>query len=133
MYTRHLEIPVYSSWHDKLDAQHFNIVHRALMRAPGSIRLELPGLKTLDLILQENEWVIVDRAFNDIPVAAWLDFHVKQDRGLHEPIACQLYYFHAHASMILGQVLDLMDELLNEQLKDGDESHQVIDFPQKEE
>ena len=132
MYIRHTEIPALSAWPDTIAAVHFNIVHRALKRTPGGIRLRLPGLKTLDLILQDDAWIIVDRAFNDVPVAAWLDFQVDRERALHDPVPCELRYFHGHAGMVTKRVLNLMDDLLNEQLRDGDDSHQVIDFPQKD-
>lgn len=132
MYIRHREIPALSTWPDAIAAAHYNIVHRALKRAPGAIRLVLPGLKTLDLILQDDAWIIVDRAFNDVPVAAWMDFKVDSDRAIHDPVPCELRYFHGHAGMVTKQVLDIMDERLTELLKDDDDTHQVIDFPQKD-
>jgi len=132
MYSRHDEVPVLSTWPDQVEALHYNLVQRALMRTGQPIRLELPGLKTLDLILQADAWVIVDRAFNDIPVTAWTDMKPADERGLHEPVPCELRYYHGHAAMITKQVLELMDELLNEKLNEGDDSHQVIAFPQKE-
>jgi len=132
MFTRHNEVPALSTWPDKVAAAHYNIVHRALIRRPEGIRLKLPGLKTLEMILQNDAWIIVDRAFNDIPVAAWTNIDADCDRALNDPVECELRYFHGHAGMITKQVLELMDELLNEQLKEGDDSHQVINFPQKE-
>jgi len=132
MYARHDEIPALSTWPDQIEALHYNLVQRALTRVGHAIRLELPGLKTLDLILQTDAWIIVDRAFNDIPVAAWADMQPAEARGLHEPVACELRYFHGHAGMITKRVLELMDDVLREQLSDGDESHQVIAFPSQE-
>jgi len=129
MYTRHDEIPVLSSWSDTIEAKHYNIVQRALKRVGPNIRLSLSGLKTLDLILQRDAWIIVDRAFNDVPVVAWTDFQPKTDRGLHETVPCELRYFHAHAAMITQKVLSLMDDLLEHQLNDGDKAHQVLTFP----
>lgn len=129
MYTRHDEIPVLSHWSDHVEARHYNIVQRALKRMGPTIRLNLPGLKTLDLILQPDAWIIVDRAFNDVPVAAWSDFRPKKDRGLHEEVSCVLKYFHAHAALITQSVLALMDALLKDQLSDGDDTHQVLSFP----
>jgi len=129
MYTRHDEVPVLSAWPDQVDALHYNLVHRALRRMPPSIRLQLPGLKTLELILQTNAWIIVDRAFHDLPVAAWVEFQPDKDRGVHEPVPCALRYYHGHAGMILKKVLVLMDTLLKNQLDDGDETHHVLYFP----
>ncbi|HEY9080286.1 hypothetical protein [Magnetovibrio sp.] len=129
MYTRHDEVPVLSQWPDQVEAVHYNIALRALKRTPPSIRLLLPGLKTLDLILQNEAWIIVDRAFHDLPVAAWVDFQPEENRGLHEPVPCTLRYYHGHAGMILNTVLGLMDTLLKNQLDDEDETHQVLYFP----
>lgn len=130
MYTRHNELPVLSSWSDKVEARHYNIVLRALKRVGPDIRLTLPGLKTLDLILQSDAWIIVDRAFNDIPVAAWVNFSPKENRGIHEAVPCKLLFFHGHASMIIENALNLMDTLLEQQLNDGDKTHQVVHFPE---
>ncbi|HEY9164279.1 MAG TPA: hypothetical protein VIN57_06680 [Magnetovibrio sp.] len=132
MYTRHNEVPTLSTWPDKIAAAHYNVVHRALIHRPQGIRLSLPGLKTLELILQQDAWIIVDRAFNDIPVAAWTNIVADRNRALSDPVSCELRFFHGHAAMITKQVLNLMDQLLSEQLKEGDETHQVIAFPQKE-
>lgn len=132
MFTRHQEVPVLSEWPDKVDARHYNIVRRAIARIGPEIRLSLPGLKTLQIILQEDAWIIVDRAFNDIPIAAWVSFQPAQDRGLHESVPCELRYYHGHAGMITKQVLGLMDELLDALLSEGDQTHQVIAFPGKE-
>jgi len=133
MYMRHDELPVLATQAHTVDAKHYNIVFRALLRMPPAqtqgIRIELPGLKTLDLILQNTAWIIVDRAFNDIPVAAWTNFRVSQDRALHQPVECEIRFFHSHADIILERVLGLMDDLLNERLSDGDQSHTVLIFP----
>ena len=134
MYTRHDELPVLATRPHEIAAKHYNIVFRALGRLSKTvmsqgIRLELPGLRTLDLILQNDAWIIVDRAFNDIPVAAWTDLQAPFERALHQPVVCQLRYFHLHADAILEHVLTLMDVLLEEQLSDGDESHTILAFP----
>jgi len=131
MYTRHEEVPSLTTWPDKIEAQHFNIVTRALNRISSSIRLELQGLKHLDLILQKDAWIIVDRAFNDLPVAAWVLENPDADRGLHEPAPCELRYYHGHAGMVIRRVLEIMDEVLSNQLNPDDEGHQVLAFPDR--
>lgn len=136
MYRRHDEIPPLSAWPDRMAARHFNLVFRALKRltpdansnTPG-IRLPLVGLKTLDLILQADAWIVTDRAFNDIPVVAWADFRPDADRPLHEDVPCELRYYHAHAGMITRQVMELMDQLLEDKLSGGDKTHEVLAYP----
>lgn len=116
------DIPVYDSTQSSVSAEHFNLVQIALKRLGSPIRLELPKLRTLDFLLDEETWIIVDRSLNDIPVMAWLDFETK-DRSLHAPLACTLNTYHAHANIIRPRVIEAMTLLLGEKLaeleKDG--------------
>ncbi len=74
MYQRHDEVPFLVERMADMEAVYFNRVQLALRRLNGRIRLPIPGLKTLDLIVQPAAWIVVDRAFNDVPVIAWSDF-----------------------------------------------------------
>ena len=109
------DIPVYQTLKSAVSAEHFNLVQIALKRLGSPIRLELPKLRTLDFLLDQETWIIVDRSLNDIPVMAWLDFETK-DRGLHEPLNCTLNLYHAHANIIHQRVIEAMTLLLGEQL-----------------
>ena len=111
------DIPVYQKLKTAVSAEHFNLVQIALKRLGSPIRLELPKLRTLDFLLDQETWIIVDRTLNDIPVMAWLDFETK-DRGLHEPLNCTLNLYHAHANIIHPRVIEAMTLLLGEQLAD---------------
>lgn len=132
MYTRHDEVPVYTYRDGVVDALYYNHVQVALNRLGESLRMTLPKMKTLDLILQRDAWIIVDRAFNDLPVAAWTNFDKERREGLHSPVHCQIRLFHANAGMLLKRVLEAMEMLLGEQLELEDDSHEVLDFPRKE-
>ncbi len=131
MYTRHDEVPVFEYRDGVLDAIHYNHVQVALNRLGESLRLSIPKLKTLDLILQRDAWIIVDRAFNDLPIAAWTNFDIERRGALHAPVHCQVRLYHANAGIILKRVLEAMELLLGEALEENG-SHQVIDFPRKE-
>jgi len=109
------DIPVYKTLKTAVSAEHFNLVQIALKRLDSPIRLELPKLRTLDFMLDQETWIIVDRSLNDIPVMAWLDFE-KKDRGLHEPLNCTLNLYHAHANIIHPRVIEAMTLLLGERL-----------------
>ena len=124
------DIPVYTSSQTTVSAEHFNLVQIALKRLGSPIRLELPKLRTLDFLLDEETWIIVDRSLNDIPVMAWLDFETK-NRGLHEPIKCKLNIYHAHATIIHPRVIEAMTLLLGEQLanKDPRENGSISKLP----
>lgn len=131
MFTRHDELPVYAYLQSSVEASFYNHVQLAFKRLGKELRLQIPGLKTLDLILQADAWIIVDRAFNDMPVVAWADFEGSDRAGLHQPVACRIRLFHANGGMILKRVLEAMDEQLLAQLDASAEPHKVLGFPSK--
>jgi len=118
MYSRLDDVPVFESYPTELDAIHFNHVLYALNHLSDSIRLQIPRLKHLDLILEKSAWIIVDRALNDVPVAAWTDFETEKRNNLHQPIKCKQRLYHAHARMVLKHTLEAMELLLGEQLQE---------------
>lgn len=115
------DIPVYERIKTTVSAEHFNLVKIALKRLGNPIQLELPKLRTLDFLLDEETWIIVDRSLQDIPVMAWLDFDTK-DRSLHEPLNCNLNLYHAHASIIQHRVIEAMTLLLGEKLAESEKN-----------
>jgi len=123
MYSRHDEVPELSSRDGKVDALYYNHVQTALKRLSDNhtgvneIRLTIPKLKHLDLVLQKDAWVIVDRALNDYPIAAWTNFQTEHRESLHEPIHCEIRLFHYAASMVLKRTLEAMDTLIEAALK----------------
>ncbi|KPJ92800.1 MAG: hypothetical protein AMJ53_08670 [Gammaproteobacteria bacterium SG8_11] len=136
MYTRLNDIPVYESRCAQVNAMHFNHVQIALKKLGESIRLPIPKLKHLDLIVEKEAWIIVDRVLNDIPIAAWTDFQSEHRSNLHEPIACRLQLYHANADLILERTLEAMEMLLGEQLADAlpdtkEDTSKVLPFPKK--
>ena len=116
------DIPIYERLKSTVSAEHYNLVKIALKRLGSPIRLELPKLRTLDFLLDEETWIIVDRRLSDIPVMAWLDFETK-DRSLHQPINCNLNLYHAHATIIQPRVIEAMTLLLGEKLAALENNH----------
>lgn len=116
MYTRHQEVPVYQYREAVLAARTYNQVRLALTRLRSPLRLALPGLRNLDVILQDDAWIIVDRSLHDMPVVAWTGFAGQHRDNLHRPVLCQVRLFHASAGLILTQSLQLLEELLQERL-----------------
>ena len=133
MYTRLDDIPIFELRDGKISALHFNHVQVALNRLGSSLRYPIPKLKHLDLILQKDAWIIVDRVLNDIPIAAWTDFKTEHREDLHQPIPCKLRIYHANANLILDRTLDAMELLLGEELtqQNSDNGCSVIQFPNK--
>lgn len=135
MYTRHDELPNLSAWPSQVEARFFNIACRALTRKPAGYRLELPGLKEMDMILQPGAWIVVDRAHNDVPVLSWTGFDCDGTRALHESVSCELRYFHGHAGMIVGKCLSAMEGVLHDMMDDGMQDageRVVVAFPNPE-
>jgi hypothetical protein len=132
MYSRHNEVPIYELRDGSVNANYFNHVQVALKKLHGSIRLPVPRLKHLDLILQKDAWIIVDRALNDIPVSAWTDFATAHRENLHEPVSCKIRLYHANAELILERTLEAMEMLLSEELDDALlDNSEIIPFPAK--
>ena len=102
----------------KVDANYYNHVLVALKRLGKQIRFRIPRLKHLDLILQKDAWIVVDRALHDYPIVAWTEFEVEGRETLHEPIQCKIRYFHANATLITSRTLEAMEMLLSEELAD---------------
>ena len=129
------EIRRLSAWPTKVDAQLYNLAKRAMARLGGDLRVPMRGLKTLDLIVQDKAWIIVDRALDDLPMAAWTDFQDEDTRGLHEPVICELRYYHDKARLVIKKVLRRMEEELSTLMAAGDVapgSGQVIAFRPRE-
>lgn len=131
MYTRLNDVPALKVTHGQVKALHYNHVQIALKRIGNSIRFRIPGLKHLDLILEQHAWIIVERALNDIPVAAWTNFMAQRRKNLHEPVPCHLKLYHANARLILQRTLEAMELLLGEQLAEESdkEKFNVLPFP----
>ncbi len=128
MYTRHLDVPVYEYRDILLDAALYNAVKLSLKRVDDTLRIRLTGLKTLDLILQEDAWIVVDRAFNDVPVIAWNQFERSNELSLHRPVSCELRLFHAHGGILLERILSETESTLKGMLKQQG-NHHVLQFP----
>ena len=133
MYHRHEEVPVYEIRDSEIKALYYNHVRLALKHLGSEIYLSLPRLKTLELILQKDAWIIVDKAFNDIPIAAWTDFKVDHRDDIYKPIKCRIRLYHVNADLILDRVLEAMEMLLGEELADRlpDDISDVVSFQKK--
>lgn len=129
MHERLEGLPVYEIKQTEVAANHFNHVQVALRRLSKSIRFPIPKLKHLDLILEDDAWIIVDRVQGDIPVVAWTEFETSNRDNLYQPIKCQLRSYHAHAELILQRTLEAMELLLGEQLANGSiDEKNIIEF-----
>ncbi len=115
MHPRLQDIPVFDTRLTTVSAEHWGLVCIARKRLEESIRIRLPRLRTLDLLLEEEAWIVVDRALADVPVVAWLEFR-PAGRALHEPVPCRMNLYHAAGRMVVEKTLDAMTLILGERL-----------------
>jgi hypothetical protein len=130
MYTRHNEVQQLRSENTEVQAIYFNHVQTALKRLDNKIRFKIPTLKHLDLILQTDAWIVVDTVLNDMPIIAWSDFNIEHRETLHQPVKCEIRFYHFAADKIMDKTLEAMELVLGEKMADDlpDEVSHVLDF-----
>ena len=116
MRSRLLDVPALKIIPSYVEATYYNRVRLALMRLGNPLRIELMNMRGLDIIITDQEWVCVDRSIGDMPTLAWTGFEMTAREGLHRPVACQLRFFHNHADLICGTVLDLVHRHIEKRL-----------------
>lgn len=133
-YTRHNEVLVLDRHNDQIDANYFNRAQTALKRSREQIRFKIPTLNHLDLIVQQDAWIVVDRVLNDMPVVAWTDFQTEGRDNLHQPIPCERRLYHFAARMILNTTLQAMDTILGQPVaeQNTDEAEKVVPLKKDE-
>jgi len=119
MVTRIHDMPVYETRSEEMDAALYNLWRRARLHLKLPLRIELPGLKQMVLIIEDDCWVVVDACQYDMPVLAWLDFQDEGRSSLHTPVTCTMNYYHYLASHLREKVLLQMNEILEARLKDA--------------
>ncbi|NOY71100.1 MAG: hypothetical protein GXP14_01780 [Gammaproteobacteria bacterium] len=115
--TRLEDVPVIKISPVSIAAGNYNRIRLALLRLDNPLRIPLPELRGMDLIVDEEAWVCVDRTLYDLPVLAWTAFKNQGRSALHLPINCQLNYYHIHANVIAETVLTTTDRVLQERLR----------------
>ena len=129
-YTRHDEVPVLHTREGKMEAIYFNHVQTAFKKLGPQIRLRIPKLKHLELLIQRDAWVVVDLALSEFPILCWTKFQSQHRDNLHEPVQCEVRYFHYGASMIYNKTIEGMELMLGELLGDDTtiDSTKVVPF-----
>lgn len=122
MVTRINDMPVYAAQTDQIEASLFNLWRRARLHLNMPLRIELPGMKQMVLIVEDDSWVVVDQCQYDLPVLAWLDFQDAGRTTLHLPVTCTMNYYHYLASHLQEKVLARMSEALEVRLSDIDQN-----------
>ena len=107
------DLPVYSKTPFEIDAKVFNKVQLALKRGQCPLRMEIAGLRHVEMIFDQETWLCVDESNGDLPIMVWLDFEKARD-SLHMPIKCTLQTYHAKADMLIETLLEAISSLLTD-------------------
>lgn len=99
------EVPKLKTQPAVVDGRRYNQMALGLRRLKGPLRLPLAGLRGMDLLVEKEAWVCVDRTLYDLPVIAWTDFRPGDRRAIHEVVPCLLHYYHVNAELITESVL----------------------------
>jgi hypothetical protein len=116
MKSRLSDVPILKTTPTFIESMYYNRVRIALSRIDNPLRIELINLRGLDIVIDDEVWACVDRTLNDLPIFAWTDFEAGARNNLFEPIACRLRFYHNHADLICGTVLDLVNRNLDARL-----------------
>ena len=65
MRSRLNDIPILKSTQYRMEAVYYNRVHLALKRIGNPLRIELINLRGLDIVIEDDAWICVDRAIGD--------------------------------------------------------------------
>ena len=104
-----------------IEASVYNHVRLALRRVGAPLRVAVPDHRGLEIILEDHIWLCVDANAEDQPVMAWVNFTGLHRDNLHEPVGCTLELYHRFSGLVMGSVLDALNEAISEILKEKDE------------
>ncbi len=110
-------LPVLARREDAIEAAIYNLWRRLRLREGAHVELALPGLKEMQLVMEDAAWAVVDSNRNDVPVLAWVEFSALKSRAdLHRPITCHVHYYHYMASHLRARTLQILPDLLQRRL-----------------
>ncbi|VAW85204.1 hypothetical protein MNBD_GAMMA18-1133 [hydrothermal vent metagenome] len=119
MRTKIYEIPACFIETTEVDAERYNLIQLALSRLDNPLRFSLLGLRHLDMILEKESWVCIDRAALDLPVAAWHLFEKESRLNLQSSVLCELRHYQANTDILLPYIWMSMESILKRCLSNG--------------
>ena len=121
-------IPIYETDNIHIDADYYNLVRLSLLRLHNPLRVRLSQLRTIDLLLDDETWIAVDRTHNDEPVVAFLDFATVNRDELTAPVLCTVNYYHAQATIMTDHIFEATYRLLNKKLLQlaNESGHEIL-------
>lgn len=129
MRTKIDEIPACFIETIKVDAERYNLIQLVLSRLGSPLRFSLLGLRHLDMVLEKESWICVDRGALDLPVAAWHLFKKESHLNLQSTVLCELRHYQANTDILLPYVWMSMESILKEYLSNGRSHHSAHVVP----
>lgn len=119
MYARLADFPVLDEFSSRIPAAVWNVWRRTWQRQPNVAqrRFALAGLKPLEAILEERQWICVDPTLGDSPILAWQRFEDAGRIDLAAPVACTILQYHFGASRYRENILLAIGSELDRRLK----------------
>lgn len=114
--------PILKSMPALVEAVHYNNAFIALSRIGAPLKLMLPGLRGVEVRLDQDAWVCYDHNLNHQPLLAWTDFRSNVRSGLYEPVPCQLLMYHPYATVLMRTLPDDINRLLIRRLSRNNEN-----------
>ena len=121
-------IPIYETDSINIDADYYNLVRLSLLRLHNPLRVRLSQLRTIDLLLDDETWIAVDRTQKDKPVIAFLDFATLNRDELTAPVLCTVNYYNAQATIMTDHIFEATSRLLNKKLLQlaNESGHEIL-------
>lgn len=117
MKSRFGKLPIIKAATYSVNAAYYNRIRIALLRLEKPIRIELVNLGSLDMLLDDTEWLCVDKNLGDLPTVAWTDFKTGMRNSLNEPVTCQIRHYNDHADLVCETALYSVYRYLEKELK----------------
>lgn len=116
MRSRIYEVPACFVETIEVEAERYNLIRLAIARFGGALRFPLIGLRNLDILLDRESWVCVDRSALDLPVAAWNRFEDQGRQQLQGNVRCELRHYQINTDILLPYLWMTMESILRDRL-----------------
>jgi len=113
----------------EIEAERYNLIRLALRRLGEPLRFPLIGLRNLDIVLQQDSWVCVDRGALDLPVAAWGQFENQDRMNLRASVRCELRHYQMNTDILLPYMWMTLESILRGRLAKGQPSKPALVTP----
>lgn len=100
------DLPTYRTMETSLSLARFHRLRLYLLRTDEPRVLDLRGLRSLGMVVEQDAWICIDRTMNDLPVIAWTRFRRPASLAPNAEVFCDLHFYHSHASLIVAGVLE---------------------------